>query len=196
MKRTFLALFISSILLIGCSNSLPSLDKSRWLDSGSLVISRPAPSFDESKAPNLYAFMPVRTDNIKIGEGNEIGLTIDIKAGILSITKKGHKLFSIPAEISTNIKTGKYSVILKQNEPLWYAPDNYFTKRRLEIPAQGSIERFRRGALGDSVIFFGTDLSIHSSPVNENSIIGARVSPSEIDSIYDSLDAGSTVIIR
>ncbi|GEM_PF-2898922 len=178
-----------------------SNNKQEWVNSGSLSVIRPTPAINSyansSSTHNMLAFMPVRDPLNEVAVNtSSYALIIDRAKRSASFYKGTEELLTFATEISPALKAGKFTVVLKQEDPLWYAPPVYFYARNLAVPANGTIERFRRGALGDRAIFISPEIAIHSSPVSEDSINGVRLSPHDMMSIYDNLPINAAVIIR
>ena len=121
---------------------------------------------------------------------------------ILRASKKVliHKGLSIVAEIQGEgdipLAPGEYYIQHKQKSPLWYAPDEYFSKRQLEVPAQGDRSRYRRGALGQFAIYPTTTFALHCGPVWTEDVGGLRISSSDLSSVYYTLPVGAPVVVR
>ena len=84
----------------------------------------------------------------------------------------------------------------KQRNPLWYAPDSYFKARLLPLPAEGDRSRFRRGALGEFVLFVDKDTPIHSGPFGSEEIGGIRLEEDDISRLYYQLELGATIRVE
>jgi hypothetical protein len=91
------------------------------------------------------------------------------------------------------LQAGVYSVALKQRTPLWYAPASYFESRGLDVPAEGSKERFRRGALGEFTVFLSNQTPLHSGPAASPDIGGVQFADSDIKGLFDAAEVGMTV---
>jgi hypothetical protein len=94
------------------------------------------------------------------------------------------------------VTPGTYQLLHKQRNALWYAPDSYFSSRNLPVPPQGDKSRFRRGALGDFVLYINKDTPIHSGPFWSTDIGGIRLEDSELSRIYYQLPVGAEIEIR
>jgi hypothetical protein len=83
--------------------------------------------------------------------------------------------------------------MLKQQAPLWYAPDSYFEQRGLEIPAEGSKERYRRGAFGAFALFLNDQTPLHSGPADCPDLQGVQLPEDDLKELFDNVEVGSAV---
>jgi lipoprotein-anchoring transpeptidase ErfK/SrfK len=100
------------------------------------------------------------------------------------------------AEGAQVLPQGSFSITLKEDKPLWYAPNEYFTKRSLPVPEQGSRSRFMRAALGQRALYLNDQTPIHSGPVWLREIGGLRLKSSDMDQLYSMITVGTRVEIR
>ncbi len=183
------------LFLAGCSlfGSSPSEQSSAaaWKKDGSIVLSRvaPVPVLTESKG-ELLGFLPQKSRTA------DHWLAINKSTRTIEVMSGDQSLVSLKSEGVERLQPGRYQVIHKQKDPLWYAPNSYFTSRLLDVPAEGSRERYRKGALGDFVVYFSPDLPIHSSPVPSDEVGGVRLDGTDMPRLYYSLDIGSVVEVR
>lgn len=161
-----------------------------WKESGVLVLSRTAPKLSTAQNAEMLGFIPVKTT--RTGHW----LAINKASRSVSVMDGDQVLLSSNAEGLDALKPGTYEVIHKQRDPLWYAPDTYFSSRLLTMPPQGDRERYRKGALGDFVLYLDPELPIHSSPLWSDEVGGVRLNTTEIARLYYSVDIGSVVEIR
>ena len=144
-----LAALLSCLIAIlsGCS-MLPSLSQEpdhQWLRDGSLAISRPLPPINVA-SPDRSRMNP--SASMQSAQPSVTTLRVSRAAGKLSIEGPDSPPMSFYAQVSSTMRPGRYTVALKQSNPLWYAPDSYFRQRSLRLPPEGSKDRFKRGALG------------------------------------------------
>ncbi|MBN8549694.1 MAG: L,D-transpeptidase [Deltaproteobacteria bacterium] len=191
--RSTLGLFALS-LLCACSKtptaSLPQ-QNAQWLKDGMIAISRPVPSIRHSASQEMLGFMPIQAP-----KHSGAWVAFDTSKNTLSIMNGEKALSVISGQGFENLKPGNYSIVHKQKEALWYAPDAYFTARNLPIPAKGDRSRFRRGALGDFVLYLDKDTPIYSGPVWDAEIGGVRLEESDVAKLYSSIEVGSSVEVR
>jgi hypothetical protein len=170
-----------------------------FLEEGSITISRPIPTMKAEPA-RVMSFMPVAPQlpnfGVHASSDSKLWVFIDTVEKTLLINRGDENILSAPIENAQGITQGKFNVVLKQNEPLWYAPDEYFFKRNQSIPPNGSSDRFRKGALGAHAVFLEGDLVLHSSPLNDASINGIQISATEMVSIYSILEPGTEILVR
>jgi len=127
---------------------------------------------------------------------NEAWLEVEkaTKSVALYIGKELKK--SVQAEGSISLAPGTYALQHKQKSAAWYAPDSYFQKRQLSVPAASDRSRYRRGALGQFVLFPTTTFAIHSGPVWNEDVGGLRVAQSDLSSIFFALPLGATIVVK
>ena len=158
---------------------------------GSVTISRSMPPVAvDLPAHDGFGFLP--------GYGAVVGnwVLIDSKRGTINLMDGQKVAITARAAGVDKLKRGRYQLVLKQRNPLWYAPTSYFAARHLDVPAEGDRARFRRGALGDFVLFLDKDTPVHSGPVWTEDIGGLRVDESSLAKFYYLLNVGSTVEVR
>lgn len=123
-------------------------------------------------------------------------LLINRKAGTIAVIEDGRVVQSVRGEGVENLKAGKFQLLHKQRNALWYAPDSYFSLRNLPLPPAGHRERFRRGALGEFVLFVDESTPLHSGPLASSEIGGVRISETDLARIYYSVAPGIPVQVR
>lgn len=195
--RVCAALLIIS--LGGCSllqsAKTPGTGSSRgWLTDGSLAISRPLPPvnvFPTERASLRQESFPSRSVPT-----TQTTIRIQRAAGKLSLSGPETSPLSFNVHVASSLKSGRYTVALKQANPLWYAPASYFRQRDLKIPAEGSRERFKRGALGSQALFLSDQTPLHSGPVGTNEIGGLRLNPADMDELFKLVQVGTVVEVR
>lgn len=185
--------FICFGMLCACSKSpAPASEQNaQWLRDGMIAISRPLPGINHSASQELLGFMPIpRTMH------SGAWISLDSDKGFLSVMNGDKQMSAVAGQGFENLKPGTYQLLHKQKNALWYAPDSYFSARGLDIPAQGDRSRYRRGALGDFVLYINKDTPIYSGPVWDPEIGGVRISEDDMARLYHSVDVGSSVEIR
>ena len=208
MKRIFLICLLG-LFLQGCG-LYPSPESSqtkynqpeaaKYALSGSIVISKPIPTKvsnsiqDDTVHSPLLGFTPPSKDFVPAE--NEAWLEIARKTKEIKLRQGSKVVQSVKAEGNITLKPGQYSLQHKQKRPLWYAPDEYFTKRGIDVPASGDRARYRRGALGQYVIYATTTFPIHSGPVWSEDVGGIRVNLAELSSIYYKLPVGASIVVK
>lgn len=205
-RRNFSAFrhaFAISIITSSCSacgiTSGTASDKT-WLQNGSLGLSRPVPPVSSSSAQGSETSSPrasLRPDlaePLESASGNT--LVISRRDKTLTALPAGASPLVIKTEGAQFLPEGSFSVTVKEQDPLWYAPRDYFLKRSLPVPDEGSRERFKRAALGSKTIFLNNSTPIHSGPVWMQEIGGVRLSESEMEQIFSMVTIGTRVEIR
>lgn len=185
------SLIAHALLLSGCSYfGGPSISTGAWLDSGSLALSRPVPLASRVK-PGTPSTPPY-----PLG-GPEIAQIIISRADkTITAIQPGSSPMVFKSEGAQYLSTGSFSVTLKEDKPLWYAPNSYFVNRSLEVPDQGSRSRFMRAALGRRALYLNDQTPIHCGPIWLQEIGGVRLRQSEMDQLYSMVNVGTRVEIR
>ena len=185
------------VLFTGCARIISSVSERAdvaWLQEGSVVISRPAPSAFAADLGGLsqtsLGFLP------SIQSPSGAWILIDTLKHTVNLMDGEKTSLSTKAQGIESLKPGKYQLLHKQRNPLWYAPSSYFSERKLEVPAEGDKERFRRGALGDFVLYLDKDTPIHSGPVWSRDIGGLRVDDNNLSKMYYLLNVGAPIEVR
>jgi hypothetical protein len=185
-----------------------------YLKSGSILLSHKIPKRLDSQAlsikqetlqtqpkaddislmaPLIGFFPPAET---YIPAENETWIEIISSEKKIVLHKGRTPIKEMRAEGDIPIEPGEYFLQHKQKNPLWYAPDTYFTRRNLTPPEQGNRLKYRKGALGKFAIYPTTSFPIHCAPVWSEDVGGLRVSLAELSSIYHIVPLGAPVVIR
>ena len=188
--------------LSGCSGMFFSSAKPvdnpvNWAADGSIVVARAAPA-PQSLAPDtMLGFLPGTVPALA-SPAEKLGpwLSINRNLGTATLMDGATEVDTFRGEGLEKIPGGTFHVMLKERNPLWYAPDSYFTSRHLDVPPPGDKARFRRGALGDFVMFLDKDTPVHSGPVWSTDIGGARLDEDDLSRVYYRLDLGSIVEVK
>jgi hypothetical protein len=199
------ACYVSSLMtslgmLTACGITSSSTSDKAWLRDGSLALSRPVPSVSTSPSTSTEAasprasLRPVSTDLTQSSESSSI--VISRKEKTLTAINPGAAPITIKTEGAQYLPEGSFSVTLKEENPLWYAPREYFLKRSMVIPEEGSRERFKRAALGPKTIFLNNHTPIHSGPVWMQEIGGIRLSAAEMQQVFSAITVGTRVEVR
>ncbi len=148
---------------------------------------------DQQFAP-LVGFFPLSIQ-FKPAD-NEVWLQIVREKNQLEVYKGKEIIKVIPVEGEIKLASGEYPLQHKQRNPLWYAPDEYFSKRELRIPPRGDHFRYRRGALGNYALYPTMDFVIHSGPFWSEEVGGLKVSESDLASIFVMLNVGTPILVK
>lgn len=192
LSKIFAVLSLS-IFFSACSRgkgATASNDERNYLASGQIVISRPAPEASAPRSLNMMGFVPVL--------GTHVGnwLSVNRADKNLSLMEGNRVISSSKIKGADSLTPGSFQVLHMQRNPLWYAPDSYFTNRHLVVPPQGDKDRFRRGALGEFAIFLNKETPIHSGPVWSEEIGGVKVEEADLSKIYYQLQVGSIIEVK
>lgn len=189
-----LAVHASGCSLLASTSTGSTRSSRGWLSDGSLAISRPVPAVNVSSSaraslrPESISEQTVRptTTVLRVGRA----------AGKISIDGPNTPSRSFNAQVASTLRSGRYTIALKQANPLWYAPASYFKQRALHVPPEGSRERFKRGALGNQALFLNDQTPIHSGPVGTTEIGGLRINPRDMNELFELIQIGTVVEIR
>lgn len=200
--RNVILLILCVALLTGCglSGSTRPYDFSKpgYLSSGTIVLSRQVPAespvtTEESFGP-VIGYIPPMTGILPAA--NELWIEIDTEKLTVTLYRGEEKLSTVKAEGSVSLPPGKYALQFKQKFPTWYAPNSYFEKRMLEVPAEYDESRYLRGALGEYALYPSSGFVIHSAPLYSEDVGGLRLSQEELASLFSQLQVGSSIVIK
>lgn len=194
-----------SVSITGCSLKHDSFGQARYLRSGTIIVSHQVPDRSSPYAKNtqpaasqqlapLIGYFP--TPAAYLPADNETWLEIDRATKKLVLYRGGSVLKEIQGEGVISMEPGDYYLDYKQKNAPWYAPDDYFTKRKLSVPPSDNRLRYRRGALGKYVLYPKRTFPIHCAPVWSEDVGGLRVSVAELSSIYYLLPLGAPIVVK
>lgn len=164
-----------------------------WVQNGMVTISRAAPpASGKASERAMLGFVPATLNGTPTGSW----LSIDKETHDINLMKNDQVVSKLKGEGLDKLEAGLYKVKHKQRNPLWYAPDTYFQERNQQPPAEGDKARFRRGALGEFVVFIDQDTPIHSGPLWLQEIGGIKMDEADLSKIYYSLEVGSTIEVK
>ena len=189
------ALALVAGALSGCSLYLGgdnvSKSEASLNSSGSFMIARQIPAPSSGAVTSARAFAPGF-----LASRSGTWLKLDRGAKTISVMNGETVVQSVQGEGLDRLTDGQYSILHKQRNPLWYAPESYFSRRGLTSPAEGDRTRFRRGALGSFAIFLAKDLPIHCGPMWSDEIGGVRLAVDDISRLYYALELGAPVEVH
>ena len=187
--------------LIGCSSITDRTVKPNsfaWLNSGELTFSGAVPTAQQ-KSPSLtkrsdynqygYGFSPTAATGPK-------SLILDTSRKTARLMQSGKELASAKLLDSSGMTPGSYQVAHKQRNPLWYAPQDYFSSRGISVPVEGDKRRYLRGAFGDFALFVSPTEAIHSGPFALSELNGARVEEQDFAKIFYLVEVGDSIKIE
>ena len=96
---------------------------------------------------------------------------------------------------SSNSILASCQISLKQEDPAWYAPDSYYQRRQMEVPAANDGSRYLRGVYGDQALFCDAATAIHSSPGGLDEVGGIKIADEDLALVYQSLQIGDIIKI-
>ena len=175
------------ISLVGCSTPKDNQQVSYQLN-GLISINRQAPEVTSLKAPHSLAFMPVQFDSY--------WLKINTEANQLELMQGSRKVNSYKFINHQELPTGSYKIVLKDNNPLWYANENYYLERKLPVPVEFSEERYLKGIYGEQALFLENGTAIFSNQEDQNLALGINLEKEIINLIYQNITVDSLVVIN
>jgi hypothetical protein len=211
-------LLTNSLILSACGSAFQPPPQASWLADGSIAVFREVKSPPPvSFTPDVFrSFVPfTRISTVRSGvpdpriPQNRVRISINRSAGTITVRGLGANPVVIPVEgadrmlLSSTSHTEilpsgarvrpHASIELKQESPLWYAPDSYFERRGLPVPPPFSHTRFRRGALGPFALFLTGEIPLHSAPFWSDEVGGLRVSEEVASALFQHLPLGATI---
>jgi hypothetical protein len=138
----------------------------------------------------MLGFMPNKHSN------STPSVVVERAAKTIHLTISPQRVLQLPAEGAEHLQPGSFPIVLKQTEPVWYAPTRYFRSRGLAVPEEGRKERFRRGALGTKALFLDGQTPIHDGPVWSDEIGGIKLDSEAMTALFDALQVGSRIEVR
>jgi hypothetical protein len=188
-----LALCMCALLGSGCTQlgGRSSSNSSGWLESGSLALSRPVPAELSTARARLGG-----KEAAALTTSDVAHLVVSRSSQTITALQPGSAPQVFRAEGAQHLPQGSFSVTIKEDKPLWYAPNEYFLKRSLPIPEQGSRSRFMRAALGQRALYLNDQTPIHSGPVWLREIGGLRIKSSDMAELYAAVSIGTRVEVR
>lgn len=179
-----------------CSSvkNVPSLPEENvsWLDSGTIVIASPLPEVTSPSVRTMLGFLPADIDE----RGTWLSISLSEKTARLMKGAKEILSARINPMQKDGLAPGSYELLHKQRNALWYAPEDYFTNRRMSVPPSGGNERYLRGALGDFVLYIDRNLPLHCSPISAPEIGGIRVQEADLARLYYHLEVGALIEVE
>ncbi|HQH29108.1 MAG TPA: L,D-transpeptidase [Oligoflexia bacterium] len=202
---------VSDVTLVPPPGSVKSASlklDNRYLESGTIILSHVIPEKQSSPVrelasggdadPKLMApligYFPPSLGYLPAD--NETWLEIVRESKKLVLHRGNSVVKELQAEGAIDLSPGEYYLQNPLKDPLWYAPDEYFKKRKLRVPPDGDRMRYRRGALGKYALYITTTFPIHCGSVWTEDVGGLRVSTADMSAIYYMLPMGTPVIIR
>lgn len=195
------------------------------LAPGSLVISRPAPAVILASSdsitsapsavgssqeftlpenalgfvslPEKVALAPAKgslTISRSTGQAHLVTSTQDRWLEGVSVSESNEVPPSADSPLS-NAAFSSCQISLKQEDPAWYAPDSYYQRRQMEVPAANDGSRYLRGVYGDQALFCDATNAIHSSPAGLDEVGGIKIADEDLALVYQSLEIGDIITI-
>lgn len=191
-----------SFFIQGCSTNRQSATFP-FLASGSILISRPAPAISAKNPTNdAFGFIPLtreqenKTEKVQDDKITDKMIAVDLSKG--TVTLKEKELTQDMKILSVNLAPGSkdYNVMHKQENPAWYANDDYFKNRELSVPGAFDRSRYLKGVLGEYAVYFAEDLSFHCSPYDNQEVHGIRLSPEDLGKLFAATKVGDKVSLK
>ena len=145
----------------------------------------------------LYIVIDTQTNRLQLRRGKDVVHEAVCATGsgrILKGKKRWHQwLFYTPK--------GRFSILRKEEDPLWIRPVWDFIENGEEIPIFAEDRRrFQRGVLGEYALYFASDYMIHGTlfEVNLGKSIThgcVRLGAEDLRYLYEQVDVGCPVYI-
>jgi len=160
------------------------------------VLFRSARKSAESSSPGpVFGYLPPSKGYLPPAK-NQVWVKISKSSNEVSLMRGKSELKSFKAEGLLTKPNGRYLIEQKLVDPLWFATDEYFIKRGLDVPAMESPERYRRGAFGTHALLSGTsEVSLHDSAVWSADVGGLKLSSTNLEELTSKLSLGSEIMV-
>ena len=187
-------------------------DFSLSANSGSILIARPAPRISPNvmyaagtrplgSEPRMLGYAPSSTNGESINYQTPIA-KINRASSTIKMTESDD--FRIVSHLSNLLPSGTYKVRLVQRNPRWYAPDSYYSRRKLLVPPAGSAPRFLKGALGIGAIFLQPlnalnsllQIPLHCAKEFTEDVAGIQVPEKTYQELQEAVELGNTIVIE
>ena len=170
--------------------------------SGTILVSRTIPAQIEVAAVAgkhrlmmpLIGYIPPSTGFLPAD--NETWLEVDSSKKTITLFRGKAVVTIVQAEGAVSAAPGLYALQHKEKDPVWYAADEYFTKRQITPPSEESEGRYLRGALGSYALFPTDSFAIHSAVVWTSDVGGLKVARADLAKLFYMLPLGSSIIIK
>jgi hypothetical protein len=164
----------------------------RWLPDGALGLSRPVPparpvDARASLAPQMFE-AETRAESPQ--------LIVSRRDRSITAIRPGEAPIVIKADGAQYLREGSFSITSREVAPLWYAPTQYFRRRGMPVPAEGSRERYKRAALGSHALYLNNQLPIHSGPIWMEEIGGIRLPENDMAQLFSLATVGMRLDVR
>lgn len=163
---------------------------------------------------DLTGYLKVVDLESELIKGNDIYVLVSLAENKLYLKYKGEIVKGYIASLGSGkvlkqeditwiFKTpiGIFNVLDKKESPVWVKPDWAFIEKKEPIPSADSPKRIVKGFLGKYGIYLGGGFIIHGTPQEE--LIGMnithgciRLKEADLQEVYDSVKAGTKVLIR
>lgn len=205
MSVLYRILFIVIISTLCCSCSNLYKDARASLNSNSFALWTKANTFQGSGSITYVKQVPKASDKLNNLEQQLFALKnysgpaliIDRIAGTVELQNNKQIVQKIEGLSNLGrLSGGKFNIREKQRDPVWYAPDEYYQKRNLPVPAYNDKSRLLRGALGDYALFLDNDTIMHDGELWTSEVGGIRLKEQELAKLFTQIDVGTPVIIN
>lgn len=117
-----------------------------------LVIDTPLVEHD-----GPYVVVHLAENRVFLLEGTEVVWSAPAGTGT------GFELAGQGQEWTFTTPVGMFQVLRREKDPMWEAPDWYYVRRGIPIPAYNHPSRYIPGTLGTSALFLGDGIAIHGT---------------------------------
>jgi hypothetical protein len=167
--------------------------------NGSITIAKKIPEMSPIEELPIYGFIPFQLSIHSHLKERPLWLEIDTASSVMN-AKRGPEVIATLELLNNNFSNRQnkiYTVQHKAENPLWYATDEYYTKRGLNIPAEGDAARFLKGALGNYAIFLDDNLTISSgSGYQLEEVNHLQVSERALADLFDQVELDTKIVVK
>jgi L,D-transpeptidase YbiS len=150
---------------------------------------------DSFKDTDRHIAVSLRENKLFLMEGRDVLRVCDVATG------SGRKFWRFGKEYDFTTPPGRYSILKKDVDPVWIAPDWHWHERGETVPENISLaERSFPGVMGKYALRLGDGYAIHGT--NQPNSIGryvthgcVRVGAKDLEILFQSVDTGTRVYI-
>jgi lipoprotein-anchoring transpeptidase ErfK/SrfK len=193
IRRSMFAAVLAAV--VGMAGGLPTPAAAQQAASRSALLSHPQLRASPVVERGDYLVVVDLDENrLHFMQGREVLWSAPVGTGMDLKLEAGNRKW----EFTT--APGEYQVQLKEENPVWLAPDWYFIENKLPVPPQEDPRRRMPGGLGVAAVHIGRGLAIHGT--DKPDLLGQRVSHGCIrlaneyaQRLYHNVQVGTKVLI-
>lgn len=137
----------------------------------------------------------LKENKLYLMEGRDAVRTIKVATG------SGRKIQKFGREFEFVTPTGRFPILKKDVDPIWYAPDWDWIERGETVPEDLTMQdRARKGVMGKYALRLGDGIAIHGTDkpwtIGQYATHGCvRVGAKDLEILFNSVDTGTVVYI-